>query len=171
MNAKTALLLLLSCAASACDSTRFLIGEGDGRVVDSEEYVETSPIPGTDLDALWERSQGVLGMHAYEIDSTRTRFADRQIVTRWKESLSPARFQGSRTRAWVRFREANPGEWTAAVAVQRQRNVDIDHPTEPANAKWEEQPTDTARSAAEVILWKIESGFRLPGAGEDKPSK
>jgi hypothetical protein len=160
----------LAFAAVGCDSTRIHIGNPDEKTVGSDQFVETTPISDVELDALWERSQVVLGMQGYQTNAKRSRYAEREIVTHWREQLAPNRFEGSRTRAWVRFREAKPHSWVVAVAVQRQRNEDIDHPTESESAKWEDSPSEGSRSAAEVLLFKIESGFRQPGAEVEPPS-
>jgi hypothetical protein len=45
--------------------------------------------------------------------------------------------------------------------VQLQRNVDVDNPSNPATAVWEDTPPSETRS--KVILYRIESGFPEPG--------
>ena len=144
-------------------------GRGSGSAkVSAEDFVEAeSAAKGADLDSLWERAGQVLTAKGYAVDSVKTRFADREIVTLWNAVLGMNRYEGYRTRAWVRFHKADKGDWKAAVCVQRQRNTDIRNPSEISLAQWEDLPAD--KSAAELILWKIESAFRPSGA--DEPPK
>src|SRR5437763_13366116 len=111
MRHRLASLLVLVAAAAGCDSTRIHLGNPDAKNVASDQFVETTPIADVELDALWERAQVVLGMQGYETNEKRTHYADREIVTHWRELLAANRFEGSRTRAWVRFREAKPHAW------------------------------------------------------------
>jgi hypothetical protein len=101
-------------------------------------------------------------MEGYLIDGEETSFADRELVTRWNLVLAMNRYEGYRTRAKIRIRPVTKNTWSVGVQVQRQRNTDINNPSEPLLAKWEIQPADRARAG--VILWKIESGFRAPGS-------
>src|SRR5262245_18035312 len=97
-------------------------------------------------------------MEGQAIDRDRTRYDQKQMVTHWDTRLAPNRFEGKRTRAWIRFEPLKSGEWSVAVAVQMQRNADIDQPSAASQAKWEDTESNTARAG--VLLWKIESGFR-----------
>jgi hypothetical protein len=154
-----------SLLAGGCKSVPFLGGDPDAVTVEAADYTESrTPIPDADLDALWERAQQVVSGEGLAVDDSRTRYAERRIVTRWNTILSPQRFEGRRSRVWIGFRQQGGG-WIASVAVQVQRNSDIDNPSDPARCNWEVQPNDAARAG--VILWKIESGFR-PIANETR---
>ena len=157
------LALVAAAALAGCEFNRFGGRSPDESAVSAEDWVEgASPVAVADLEALWDRSKDVLANAGFAIDEQRTRYADRIIATRWNTMLSPQRFEGRRLRIWVRMQESGAGRWLVAAAVQGQRNVDIDHPSEPAGAKWEDIASDKAR--ADVILYMIESGFREPGA-------
>ena len=125
-----------------------------------------SPLKGVEFDALWARAEWVLTMEGQAIDRDRTRYDQRQMVTHWDTRLAPNRFEGKRSRAWIRFEPLKGGDWSVAVAVQMQRNADIDQPSAASQAKWEDQPSNTAK--ADVLLWKIESGFRQDAADKDE---
>ncbi len=161
--AAAALLLVAGAALSACEGSSFFYAGADNETVGDPDYAVGKPVAGADIDALWDRAQQVLATQGYAVDGTRTRFADRVIVTRWNTLLSPVRFEGVRTRAWVRFGQAPEGGWIVRVAVQKQRNADIDQPSNELVAKWEAQPADSARAG--VLLWQIESGFETGEGG------
>jgi len=162
------LSFLLAFPLAACGVTSPLGRGAEHSTVSDDDYVQsTAPIAGADLDALWERAGQVLTFDGYAADSLKTHFADHEIVTLWNPVLGMNRYEGYRTRAWVRFKKAENGRWTPAVAVQRQRNGDIRDPSELALAQWEDQPADKSRATA--ILWKIESAFRVAGGDDASP--
>ncbi len=152
---------------AGCSDTIIFQGNPDNAKVADEDFVESAVLPGADLDGLWERSEQVVAMEGYEVDGTRTHFADREMATHWNAVMGMNRYEGYRTRAYVRFRKSKKGEWSVGVLVQRQRNIDIRRPSEEVMATWEEQPADKARAG--VLLWKIESGFREPGSDDPAP--
>jgi hypothetical protein len=155
----TALLLGVATLAAACDSSRILSGNPDEATPDAKDYVESEkPLPGADLDALWDRARQVVSGEGLSVDEAKTKFSSHVLVTRWNTFLSPQRFEGQRKRAWIQFHRDAAGGWIAGVAVQSQRNADIDAPSNAANCKWEAQAYDPARAG--VLLYKIESGFR-----------
>lgn len=156
---KLPVLALLVVATACCDAIPIFRGNPDNIGVSSTDYTEsTAPIVGHGIDELWEHAQEVLRMQGYDVDATRTRFPERSMVTHWMTRLAPNRFEGYRTRIWVRFVEVSPGHWSVGAAAQRQRNADIDHPAEISNAKWEEQPVVDSRS--ELVVHQIESAYR-----------
>jgi hypothetical protein len=150
---------LLVLALGACDTTRIFRGNPDDASSKESEYV-TSPTPlkDTDLESLWDASDNVLRMEGWSIDSERTAYESHEMVTHWESHLAPNRFEGKRKRAVVKFAKAPEGGWNVSVVVQTQRNIDIDNPSNPANANWEDQPADERKAGA--ILYKIEMGFR-----------
>jgi hypothetical protein len=154
-------------ALAACSDTQIFQGNPDNAKVADEDFVESTELKGADLDGLWERAEQVVMIEGYEVDGTRTHFADREMATHWNAVMGMNRYEGYRTRAYVRFHKSKKGEWTVGVLVQRQRNIDIRRPSEEVMATWEEQPADKARAG--VLLWKIESGFREPGSEEPTP--
>jgi hypothetical protein len=161
----TGLLLasVLALALPACET--FGIFQVDAELAEPapEAYVRCDPVE-ADLELLWERARLTLASEGYAIDESRTSWRDRAMVSRWNTTLAPTRYEGKRRRAWVSFDEVEEGRWRVSVAVQRQQNVDIDHPANPASAQWEaEQKPDPAR--AEVLLWKIEAPFRDAAPG------
>ena len=132
-------------------------GNPDEEPAAKEDFVESKePLKGVEFDALWERSEHVLATEGFGIDRGRSSYAEREMVTHWDTLLAPNRFEGKRTRAWVRLRESPPGSWIVGVAVQVQHNADIDQPSSASQAQWEDIAGNQAR--ASVILWKIESG-------------
>ncbi len=154
----------LGLSVGACETGGLFRGNPDNSVAADTDYVETkAPITSATLDALWEQARDVIANEGTDVDSKRTRFADRTMVTLWDTHLAPNRFEGRRTRLWVRFREAKPGQWVVGVAAQRQVNEDIDAPTEAAHAVWVDRPAVEARAG--VVLFKIEAAFREPDAG------
>ena len=158
-------LALTGCVSvTGCESSVMYSG-ADAAEADDGEYVRgPAPLKDVDFDALWSRAEWVLTMEGASIDRDRTRYDQRQMVSHWDTQLAPNRFEGRRSRAWIRFEQANQGEWRVAAAVQVQRNADLDQPSAAATAKWEATKPNLARAA--VLVWKIESGFR-----EDAPDK
>jgi hypothetical protein len=139
-----------------------LRGDPDAREVGAGDWVESgSPLTGVAYEALWDRAKSVIGAEGLAVDDSRTDYATQLIVTRWDTLLAPNRFEGYRHRVWIRFTQPAPEQWSVGVAVQKQNNADMDAPTNPANARWEDKPADVTRAG--VLLWKIESGFRAPG--------
>lgn len=138
----------------------------DTATADDEDYVRNEkPLRGVEFDALWARAEWVLTMEGAFVDRDLTRFDRREMVTHWDVQLAPNRYEGRRSRTWIRIEEPKKGEWNVAVAVQVQRNADLDHPSNLGNAKWEAVASNTARAG--VLVWKIESGFREAGADPD----
>jgi hypothetical protein len=161
-------VLLCAGALAGCSSemSPFARRMAETATVSESEWIsDGTPLPGADLEALWDRTKDVLGAQGYAVDGNLTNYAARTIITRWRVSLSPIRYEGRRTRAWVRFQEPNPGEWTVSAAVQSQQNTDIDSPGELTLAKWEQLENDVPKT--NVLLYLIESGFRE--AGEPRP--
>ena len=68
----------------------------------------------------------------------------------------------------MKFAQEPEGGWDVSVVVQLQRNIDINNPSNPAEANWEDEAPNV--DGANVILDKIESGFREPG-GDDEMMK
>ncbi len=153
-----ALALLLAPALGGCERYAIFGGNPDLILVDDEDFLRSEkPLAVAELEGLWERARQVLVTEGWAIDTYATSYADRSMVTRWNTFLAPTRYEGIRSRTWVRFEPAGEGLWTVAVAVQRQHNSDIDAPLDPSHCEWEEQDSDQARSG--VLLWKIEAGF------------
>ena len=160
----------LGLSIAACDTTRIFRGDPDDATSKPSEYLgSATPLKGADLESLWEASDSVLRMEGYTIDSNRTSYPKREMFTHWDAFLASYRFEGKRHRAIVKFTEAPEGGWMVSVVVQMQRNIDINNPSNAAEANWEEMAP--AASRASVILYKIESGFREPGGDEDEKKK
>jgi hypothetical protein len=162
--------VLLVFLAAACGDTPIFHTNPDEASVSDDDFVESAePIAASELDGLWERSQQVIEGEGYMFDAARSKFAEREMLSHWNAVLGMNRYEGYRTRVWVRFHKSGKDLWKVAVQVQRQRNTDIKRPSELSMAKWESQPADKARS--NLVLWKIEAGFRVPGMDEDKTKK
>ncbi len=130
-----------------------------------EEYLSSEPVTVAEFDDIWERAKIVLRGEGYALDDQMTARRKREIATRWRVSLAPSRFEGKRRRAFVRLVDLDDDRWLIRVAVQQQRNADLDAPLNPINADWEAEEVDAGR--AEVLLFKIEHAFRpLPDVGE-----
>ena len=141
----------------------------DAAEADDGEYVRgPAPLKGVDFDALWSRAEWVLTMEGQSIDRDRTRYDQRQMVSHWDTRLAPNRFEGKRSRAWIRFEPVGEGDWQVAVAVQMQRNADLDQPSQAVTAKWEATKPNLGHAGA--LVYKIESGFR-EGAKADGAAK
>jgi hypothetical protein len=157
-NVFSALFALAAAGCAGCESS-IMYSDADSTEADDRDYVRgPTTIKNVEFDALWSRAEWVLQMEGQAIDRDRTRYDLKQMVTHWDTRLAPTRFEGKRSRAWIRFEPLQPGEWNVAVAVQMQRNADIDMPSAASQAKWEEAESNVSR--ASVLVWKIESGFR-----------
>ncbi len=151
--------VLCSFAPLGCETTEIFRGNPADSPAPAEAFVSgPAPLVGVELDSLWDRASQVLAMDCEGVDTEHTSFASREMVSHWITRLAPNRFEGKRSRAWVKFKEVAPGSWAVSAAVQVQRNVDIDQPSAISQAKWEEIASNEGR--ANLILWKIESGFR-----------
>jgi hypothetical protein len=161
-------LLLLSAFAAtlaACETTKMFQHHPDEQMPSSEDFTHgETPLTGSEFDALWDRAEHVLLREGYGVNHTRTSYVERRMVTHWNTMLAPTRFEGKRTRAWVQFVESAPGEFSVGVAVQVQRNADIDAPTEESQAQWEADGSSPTKAG--TILWKIEQGLRPEDDGE-----
>jgi hypothetical protein len=161
--------IVLTFLAAACGDTQIFHKNPDEASVSDDDFVESpDPLPASEMDGLWERSQQVIEAEGYMFDAARSKFADREMLSHWNAVLGMNRYEGYRTRVWVRFHKSGKDMWKVAVQVQRQRNTDIKRPSELSMATWEAQPADKGRSG--VILWKIEAGFRVAGV-DDADSK
>ena len=136
----------------------------------ADMYHYGEPVKVERFDGLWERSKAVLEREAFFIDLDQTRRSQLQVVTQWQTSLSPYRFEGKRRRAVVKFEQTEDEHWQVRVAVQQQKNGEIDEPMKSMAARWELDGSADAR--AEVILYKINAFFNpLGGEEEDEPRK
>jgi hypothetical protein len=154
-----ALLVVASALLAGCETAMIFRQNPDEAGVSQDDFVESdAPLKDVAFDALWDRAQIVVGMEGLGVDDAKSRFADRQLVTRWNTFLGVNRYEGYRTRTWIRFRQPTDGGWIVGVTVQRQRNTDIRAPQDPTMAMWENQPAERPR--AEKVLWKIEAPFR-----------
>jgi len=162
-----ALVALCSAGCPGCDTTRIFRGNPDDATSKASEYIgSATPLKGTDLESLWEASETVLRMEGYIIDTERSSYEKREMLTHWDTFLAPVRFEGKRHRAIVKFAEAPEGGWIVSCVVQLQRNVDIDNPSNAAQANWEDMAAPETRSR--VILYRIESGFRPEDGSDEK---
>jgi hypothetical protein len=167
MSRLAALALPVLLALAACETTELFRGDPSKSVAEDEDFVATEePLAEVDLEHLWARASEVLTRQGYPVSSDASSFARREMVSHWNTLLAPNRFEGRRSRAWVRFEETAPRAWTVSAAVQVQRNVDIDQPSTLSQAQWEDVAGKP--ELAEVILWKIAAGFRDPGAETTK---
>lgn len=141
----------------------------DNAPPDDDDYRLGESIFVPEFDTLWERAKVTVMTEGWAVDEEETRFSERLIASNWAVRLAPARFEGNRTRAWVAFEEEDPTHWRVRVAVQRQRNKDIEDPLNLMTAQWEDQPMDEDR--AMVLLWKIEAAFRTPGMQEEQAGR
>lgn len=161
--------VLCALAPLGCETTELFQGSNTDSPISPDEYVSgPTPLVGVELDALWDRASQVLAMDCEGVDTDHTSFTAREMVSHWITRLAPNRFEGKRSRAWVKFTEVTPGSWQVSAAVQVQRNVDIDQPSVQSQARWEEVASNQGR--ANLIVWKIESGFR-DNPGAEKPKK
>jgi hypothetical protein len=162
--------MLLGLSLAACDTTKIFRGDPDEATSKESEFVgSATPLKNADIESLWEASDTVLRMEGYQIDTSRTAYEKREMYTHWEAHLAPNRFEGKRHRAIVKFTKAPEGGWMVSVVVQMQRNIDINNPSNPAEANWEEMAPAATRAG--VILYRIESGFREPGGDDDKDKK
>lgn len=151
----TLLLLVTAGCQGFLDGLR---GGADADLPDEDLYVKGELLAMPEPDALWERAKQAVVGENYTLDDDLTVYSRREIVSRWAMVLHWRRYEGYRTRAVVRLIPYEDGHWQVWTAVQRQVNSDMDDPMNPVNAKWED--AEPNGSAAEILLWKIESGFR-----------
>ncbi len=172
--ARVAALLLLLCPAAlglgGCEGMHSpFSGDPDAALPDDDAYVSSKPLTAPEFEFLWERAKFDLQADGYAPDSLRSRRSERSMVTAWRTLLAPARFQGVRRRVHLRFDETAPGRYVARCAVLVQRNEDLVDPTQPARAVWKDQPAD--RERANLIVYRLESGFAADAAGGSPPTK
>jgi hypothetical protein len=147
--------------AGCAEIPRIFSGNADDVSVGDGDWVESAtPLSDVELEALWDRANQVMANVGYTVDTTNTKYSQRTVASQWNAQLSPYRFEGRRTRGWIRLTEPTAGRFVVGAAVQVQRNSDIDQPSNAAVAKWEDQPAD--KSKANVLLYLVESGFREP---------
>jgi hypothetical protein len=135
----------------------------------AEGWVVSEPFPCTDFDVLWETAKA----HAcrigrgWRIDDDHTTYSKKRIVTAWNIELGMHRNDGRRRRRFVEFEEVKDpkGFWKVRVATVRQRNADIDDPSNPANAEWKADAPDL--EDAEMVAFRIESQFRAFGPSRE----
>ena len=161
---RTVLMASAALASAQCETTKLFEGDPDAKVPSSAEWQETEPLAAPSIEVLWERSRALLEYEGYALDEGKTQYARREMVSQWLTHLAPTRFEGIRRRAHVTFVPSG-SRWIVRAAVMRQRNTDIDNPSNPAQAQWERVDADTTRTA--LIVWKIRAGFDPELSGAD----
>lgn len=151
-------------ATTGCETTKLFQGDPDKYVPERGEWQETEPLAVPSLNVLWERVRAVLEYEGYGVDEELTRFDRRELVSTWVARLAPTRFEGVRRRAHVTLVPAGD-RWVVRAAIVRQRNTDIDEPSNPAQAQWESTSADASRTA--VLVFKIRAGFDPALSGAD----
>ncbi len=124
------------------------------------DYLASESIKTPEFDALWERGKQAVTSEGYVIDDDLTQFSERRIVSRWNTFLAPARKDGKRRRALVAYELVGKHRWVVRAMIESHVNDDFDDPLNPIEAEWDQEGADIPRS--EILLWKIESGFRTP---------
>ena len=162
------LLAALGIAVPGCESTKLFQGNPENALPEKEEWQQTEPLEVPSFAVLWEQARDVIEGQGYGLDETRTRFDRREMVSGWQTILAPTRFEGVRRRVHLTFVAAGD-RWIVRGAVVRQRNVDVDNPSNPAAAKWEGNGPDTTRTG--LIIWKIRAGFDPEILGGAPPAK
>lgn len=162
----TALILALSLGAAlpACKAFPLIAGNPDEAAPEDRDWQETEPLPAPSYDALWERCRVTLQAMDYSIDDSRSKFAEKRLVTRWQLRLAPTRLAGSRRCVYVDFVPAGD-RWVVRAAVVRQKNADIRDPSNPVLAKWEDDGTDMGRTG--LILYQLRAAV-LDERGADE---
>jgi hypothetical protein len=153
-----ALLLGTAAALPACETTGILQGDPDKAAPADEDWAATQPFKAPSKEILWDRVRTTLASEGYRADERMTRYDQGVIVTEWQALLAPNRFEGKRRRAHVEILPAGlENQWTIRVAVLKQRNADIDQPTNPLKAQWEPESVDANRTA--LLAWKFQRAF------------
>ena len=146
-----------------CETTVLFPANPENQTPSDGEWQETEPLAATSFDLLWQRTRATLEDLDYQIDDNRTHVDDRVIVTKWNTIMAMLRFDGVRRRAHVEFVPAEDGRWVIRCAVIKQRNADIDDPTNPVMAQWEDAGPDPGRTGRLL--------YRLRGGLMDAPAK
>jgi hypothetical protein len=79
------------------------------------------------------------------------------MVTKWNTIMAMLRFDGVRRRAHLEFVPVADSRWIVRCAVIKQRNADIDDPTNPVMAQWEDAGPDPGRTGR--LLYRIRGGL------------
>ncbi|MCE9634433.1 MAG: hypothetical protein K8T90_01905 [Planctomycetes bacterium] len=143
-----------------CETTELFNGDPDAVTPPEAVWQETETFAVPSVDLLWERAIATMESDGYDVDTSRTKYADRKIVSNWVTHLGTARFQGIRRRAHITLVPTGR-QWAVRVAVIKQWNADIDDPMNPAEAQWEKTELDVSRTAR--LLYGIRAGFELDG--------
>ncbi len=132
-------------------------------------WVVSEPFECPDPDILWEEVKGfaVGKKRAYRIDDDATTRSSRRIVTTWRTSLAPLRYEGKRRRRFVEILPEGDrhGWWRVRVAVVVQKNSEIDDPLNPAAAKWQSDEPDVEE--ADIVAYTIASRFGEHGTSRE----
>lgn len=162
-----ALVAVLAASAGACETTHLFSGDPEMQIPKAAEWLRGEPFTAPSFDSIWERATDVLMGEGYRIDESGTSASRGEIRTGWVTHLAPTRYQGKRRRVWVRIEPvqssgggtaADAKQWRIAVVALRQRNADIDDPSNPVSAQWEADGVDETRTA--LLQWKMEQPFR-----------
>ena len=158
------LAFALSASLAGCSTTGLFAGDPDAAIPAVGDWSATDPIPAPSADLVWDRLRLVLAGEGYRVDERKTHFDERKLVTEWSTYLAPNRFEGVRRRVHAEIVPGAGSTWVVRTAVLKQRNADIDNPSNPAMAKWESVSAEPNRSA--LLVWKVNSAF-APGATEE----
>ncbi len=156
------LALVLPAALGGCNR---LMSTEEDFLPDKDHYTHGQELYVPEFQVLWERAKLAVDNGGYSLNDDLTQFTRREIVSRWNTSLQPQRYEGRRRRVVVHFREVKLENWVVSIAVQSQTNTDINDPLNILEADWRDDPPD--RDLAEILLLKIELGFRTPGRVND----
>lgn len=148
---------LVPLLLAACETTTLFVGNPDNQTPEKLEWQSTEPLAAPSFELIWQRSRATLESMDYQIDDTRSRIDDRVMVTTWSMSLAPLRFEGTRRRAHLEFEQTDAKTWIVRCAVIRQRNADIDDPSNPAQANWEPAGPDPSRTG--LLLYRVRAGL------------
>lgn len=150
------LIVVLAGSAAGCETTKLFQGDPGSQVPERRDWQETEPLEVPSVDVLWERARAVLEYEGYALDEEATRYDRHEMVTQWVVRLAPGRLDGIRRRVHLAFVPSGT-RWVVRAAVLRQRNADIDDPTNPAQAQWERTDPDASRTG--TLIWKIRAAF------------
>ena len=148
----------VACLGVACQSSG---GKPDTRGFRSDGF------PAPSREAVWEAAQQAMIEQRYIPDSRESSRASGVVASRWRNSLTSFSREGFREKATIRVLEVpgRSGVFRTESNVIRQRNDNIEDPSNPIKAEW----SDGERNQmAENVLNRRVEMFFLPSGPSDQ---
>lgn len=143
--ALAALALVLALGAPSCASLGSKVDPGESFEIDAPSENVLWAVAGQELQRLGFPVGG-------DADP-----AARVMRSGWRTSLAPFRGKGHRERAELRFEPLGAERFELELRVERENNMNLARPLDPASAEWKSAPDDqeTALVLAERIRARL----------------